>query len=110
MPETAGNTLDLFIMANSPGEISGWAGPVVRELRMKTNNARITIVVPPCQYASGGEIELGRSIGADKCICLSGLKNEISEPGGIRRKRLLLHLGGDVAFSVYASKKLKCPL
>jgi len=114
MSVTAGKIpLDLYIMANSPGEISGLAAPLVRELRLKAGNIRITIVIPPCQYASGGEIELGLGIGADRCVNLSGLKNMLSEPGGViekPEKKLLLHIGGDVAFSVYASRKLKCPL
>jgi hypothetical protein len=100
-------------MANSPGEISGLAGPLVRELRLRAGEIRITITVPPCQYASGEELELGRAIGADRCVNIGDLKKLISEPGEKKimpPKRLLLHLGGDVAFSVYASKKLKCPL
>ena len=114
MPGIAGETpLDLYIMANSPGEIAGLAGPLVRELRLRAGEIRITIVVPPCQYASGEELELGHGIGADRCVNFGGLKNLISESGEKKKtppKRLLLHLGGDVAFSVYASKKLRCPL
>jgi len=113
MPVTAGElTLDLYITANSPGEISGLASPLVRELRLKAGKIRITIIIPPCQYSSGGELELGRGVGADRCVNFGGLKNLISEPGLPEKpeKKLLLHIGGDVAYSVYLSKKLKCPL
>ena len=102
--------LDLFIMANSPGEISGWVLPLIRDLRVKSGHIRITILIPPCQYSSGEELELGRVIGADRCVKLGDLNNMISESVGAASKRLLLHIGGDTAFSVYASKKLKCPL
>ncbi|MDR3075781.1 MAG: hypothetical protein LBU26_00645 [Synergistaceae bacterium] len=114
MPETNKDIrLDLFITANSPGEISGWAAPVVRELRARKERFRITVVVPPCQYASGAEFELGLEIGADRCVRVSGLKKLLSGPGEKNiadRKRLVLHLGGDVVFSIYMSKKLRCPL
>ena len=106
MPFTVGeNFFDLFIMANSPGEISGWAGPLVRELRLKPGKFRITIIIPPCQYSSGAELDLGLRVGADRCINFRDLKNITSGD-----KKLLMHLGGDVAYSVYASKKLKCSL
>ncbi|MDR3164837.1 MAG: hypothetical protein LBU13_04600 [Synergistaceae bacterium] len=101
---------DIFITANSPGEISGWAVPVIRELRAKIWQCRITMVLLPCQYASGEEMALASASGADRCFSLGRIKELKKEPGGIARKRLLLHLGGDVAFSVYLSKVIKCPL
>ncbi|MDR0653388.1 MAG: hypothetical protein LBG12_08805, partial [Synergistaceae bacterium] len=101
---------DIFITANSPGEISGWAVPVIRELRAKIWRCRITIILLPCQYASGEEMALASESGADRCLTLGRIKDLKKEPGGIARKRILLHLGGDVAFSVYLSKTIKCPL
>ncbi|MDR0651947.1 MAG: hypothetical protein LBG12_01440 [Synergistaceae bacterium] len=101
---------DIFITANSPGEISGWAVPVIRELRAKIWRCRITIVILPCQYASGEEMALASASGADRCLVLKQIKELKRESDGIARKRLLLHLGGDVAFSVYLSKTIKCPL
>jgi lipid-A-disaccharide synthase len=101
---------DIFITANSPGEISGWSVPVIRELRAKIWRCRITIVILPCQYASGEEMDLASKSGADRCLALGQIKGLKHESGGIAQKRLLLHLGGDVAFSVYLSKVIKCPL
>ena len=105
--------LDLYVTANSPGEISGWVAPLARELRTRVGSLRITVVVPPCQYASGEELELGRQAGADRCVRVGGLKSlaDVRDPGGAGDgKRLVMHLGGDVAFSVYISRRLKCPL
>ena len=101
---------DIFITANSPGEISGWVVPVIRELRAKVCQCRITMIILPCQYASGEEMALASSSGADRYLPLRRIKELKQESGGIARKRLLLHLGGDVAFSVYLSKMIKCPL
>ncbi|MDR1581338.1 MAG: hypothetical protein LBS35_13360 [Synergistaceae bacterium] len=101
---------DIFITANSPGEISGWAVPVIRELRAKIWRCRITMIILPCQYASGEEMALASESGADRCLPLGRIKELKKESEGIAPKRLLLHLGGDVAFSVYLSKTIKCPL
>jgi lipid-A-disaccharide synthase len=108
-----GTVLDLYVTANSPGEISGWVAPLARELRTRIGSLRMTVIVPPCQYASGGELELGRQAGADRCVRVGDLKHLIdarndgeSEAG----RRLAMHLGGDAAFSVYISRRLKCPL
>jgi lipid-A-disaccharide synthase len=101
---------DIFITANSPGEISGWAVPVIRELRAKIRRCRITVIILPCQYASGEEMALASDSGADRCLTLGRIKELKKESGGIVQKRLLLHLGGDTAFSVYISKIIKCPL
>ncbi|MDR0764726.1 MAG: hypothetical protein LBE65_03940 [Synergistaceae bacterium] len=70
----------------------------------------ITIIILPCQYASGAEMALASESGADRCLTLGRAMELIKESGGIALKRLLLHLGGDVAFSVYLSKRMKCPL
>ncbi|MDR1133647.1 MAG: hypothetical protein LBL05_05755 [Synergistaceae bacterium] len=101
---------DIFITANSPGEISGRSVPIIRELRAKIWRCRITVVLLPCQYASGEEMALASESGADRCLPWRRIKELKRAPGGIAGKRLLLHLGGDVAFSVYLSKIIKCPL
>ncbi|NLX85410.1 MAG: hypothetical protein GXZ00_07330, partial [Synergistaceae bacterium] len=44
---------ELFILTNSPGEVSGWVMPVVKELESAQFPAKIRLVVLPCQYASG---------------------------------------------------------
>ena len=53
---------ELFILTNSPGEVSGWVRPVVSELTLLGFAAKIYLVVLPCQYASGMEAEYGKEI------------------------------------------------
>lgn len=105
--------LDIYITVNSPGEIAGWAAPVVHELRGQLRPhlkaCRVTLVVPPCQYASGAEMTYGSRLeGVDRCVpfhsaLFAGVENEDSS-------RLVLHLGGDFAYSVLLSRRLRAPL
>jgi lipid-A-disaccharide synthase len=111
--ETGEIALDLYITANSPGEIAGLAMPVIREIRARIRRCRVTLVIPPCQYASGEELSAGGNSGADRCVRIGDLSRIFSNPGeGVRAAKLclVLHLGGDVVFSIYLSKKLRCPL
>jgi lipid-A-disaccharide synthase len=106
---------DLYITSNSPGELLGWAAPVVREVRRRKPATRVTLVILPCPYASGQEEELARESGADRVVRIGRIKDVMESDGaapenGGGMKRLALHLGGDVAFSVYLSRRLKCPL
>ncbi|MDR1965861.1 MAG: hypothetical protein LBQ36_04060 [Synergistaceae bacterium] len=106
-------SLDMYVTANSPGEISGWVVPVLREIRAKLWQCRITLVILPCQYASGEELSLGARSGADRCVGLKSLSKLLSDPEEKKfdvKKRLLLHLGGDMFFSVCLSKKIGAPL
>ena len=100
---------DIYITVNSPGEIAGWAAPVVRELRLHLKSCRITLVVPPCQYASGAETAYGSQMeGVERCIRFrSALFSDIADPNA---PRLVLHLGGDFAYSVLLSRRLRAPL
>ncbi|MDR1482226.1 MAG: hypothetical protein LBI74_06330 [Synergistaceae bacterium] len=103
--------LDLFITANSPGEIAGRVVPVVREIRPRIWNSRITLVILPCQYASGAELSLGEDSGADRCVRIGKIGELLSERAGEERtKRLILHMGGDLLFSIYLSRRLSSPL
>jgi lipid-A-disaccharide synthase len=102
-------SLDLYITANSPGEISGWVAPVVREVRSRLWNCRISVVILPCQYASGEELALSAETGADRCFRIGEL-NAVGASAAKTGKKLVLRLGGDLLFAVYVAKKLKAPL
>jgi Lipid A disaccharide synthetase len=105
--------LDLYITTNSPGEIAGWVAPVVREIRPRVHNCRITLVVLPCQYASGAELSVGAEAGVDRCIRVGefgAMRKREEERAWDGAKKLVLHLGGDLFFSVCLSRRLKAPL
>lgn len=98
---------ELFILTNSPGEVSGWVKPVVLELASKGFPAKISLVVLPCQYASGKEAEYGNQIGGiDSVYTFKELWKAHSSVRG--RKRLVLQLGGDPFFGALLSAKLGC--
>lgn len=109
-------SFDLYITVNSPGEIAGRAAPLVRELKTKLWNSRITLVVVPCQYASGSELEMASSIGADRVVRNGDVREmmrddirsgNVVRPGG---KKLVMHLGGDLFFSVLLARRLRAKL
>ena len=108
---TAGRScsLDLYITANSPGELAGWVTPVVREIRSRIWNCRVTLVIVPCPYASGAEISYGAKVdGVDRCVRIGSTAELVRKRND--GKRLVLHLGGDFFFSTYLSRRLKATL
>jgi lipid A disaccharide synthetase len=48
----------LFVTANGPGEVMGWTRPFLRQVYEAQPQARVTVVVLPCAYATGKETEL----------------------------------------------------
>jgi lipid-A-disaccharide synthase len=98
---------ELYIISNSPGEVSGWVKPVSFELSRRNIPARVTLVVLPCQYASGMEKECGRGIeGIDDAVTFRELckRAEYSKEG----KKLVLQLGGDPLFGAVLSLRFGC--
>ncbi|NLD05195.1 MAG: hypothetical protein GX672_04755 [Synergistaceae bacterium] len=98
---------ELYIMTNSPGEISGWVRPVVLELASKSFPAKVSLVVLPCQYASGMEAEFGKEIEGIDSVCTF---KELWKTSGVIKgtKKLVLQLGGDPFFGAILSAKLRC--
>ncbi|MEG1799521.1 MAG: cdisaccharide synthetase, partial [Synergistaceae bacterium] len=84
---------NIFILSNSPGEVSGWVKPTAAALASCGLGAKTTLVLLPCPYASGMEERYGREIyGIDDAVPFkSAWKSNISGSG----KRLVLQLGGD---------------
>ena len=106
-------SLDLYITANSPGEIAGWVVPFVRELRPRLWNCRITLVLLPCQYASGAEASMAQEAGVDRTVKVGSIGSLLSDPEEKKihvRKKMVFHMGGDFLFSVYLSKRLRAAL
>ncbi|MCK4618016.1 hypothetical protein KAT45_03830, partial [Candidatus Aerophobetes bacterium] len=105
----------VFLVANSPGELSGWVKPITRTLKQKEKAIKISVIMPPCQYASGMEKEV-----------VSGFPNVDGVAGpndylkyiflGIRwsgfredGKGVLIFLGGDPIHAVLLSRRLRIP-
>jgi len=104
---------DIILVANSPGELSALVEPMVKIL--STKNYRIILVLTPCQYASGKEVEYASKIpGISEIISAEKWQKWVflnQKPRGIKfsPKGVVLFLGGDLAYAVILAKKLKYP-
>lgn len=87
----------LYVLVNSPGELSGWMAPVVLYLRQHAPELKIIAVTLPCPYASGGERQAALSIGVQDVITMwQFLKTKtIKVKKGQCDLPLILQLGGD---------------
>ncbi len=109
-PET--QPVDIVITSNSPGELYSFVRPCVSAISKAIPEARIILVITPCQFASGREIEVARSF---KEVYEIIFPEEFTKwafknipPKGIRfnKKGIVLYLGGDLMNGVILSKKL----
>lgn len=96
---------NIFILSNSPGEVSGWVKPVAAALASRGSGAKVSLVLLPCPYASGMEERYGREIfGIDDAMPFrSAWKLNVRGTG----KRLVLQLGGDPLFGALMSAKFR---
>ena len=102
---------DLYILANSPGEMSGWVAPVVTQVRAVMPDAHITVALIPDWFTSGREREFGEKLPVDRVVGVFTLFAEIWKNRAEHRanKNLVLFLGGDALYAKALSKLLKCP-
>lgn len=105
---------DIVLVANSPGELSALVKPVAETISDRLKEARIILVLTPCQYTSGKEVEYVKTIrGISDIITATNYKNWILRnlrPNlAFKQKGLVLYLGGDLAHAVLVAKKLKHP-
>ena len=102
---------ELIILANSPGEMSGWVSPVVKQVRELLPEARITVALIPDWFTSGREREFGVQLPVDRVMGVFELLSEIWQTRADyrTRKNLVLFLGGDALYAKGLSALLKCP-
>ena len=105
---------DIVLVANSPGELSALVKPAAETMAKKIPDARLTLVLTPCQYTSGKELEYIKTIkGITHTISATEYKNWIlrnQKPKiDFQDNGLVLFLGGDLAHAVLVAKKLRYP-
>ncbi len=95
-----------LVLANGPGEVWGWARPLLREILRRGDVPELCLL--PCQFASGREKEAVERHLPVKVYPLSGRKFFL-EPrkGGYSG---IIQLGGDLFFGRYFSWRCGCPL
>ncbi|MBU0501677.1 MAG: hypothetical protein ABIH69_07410 [bacterium] len=103
---------DIVIVVNSPGELSALAKPVAETIFAKKPEQRIFLVLTPCQYTSGRELDYIKTIkGINKTITQNEYKSWIiknQKPKiDFSTQGLVLFLGGDLAHAILIAKKLK---
>lgn len=103
----------IFIVTNAPGELSGWVRPFARALK-REKEIEVFLIVPPCQFASGREVEVAegfpeidRIIGPKEYIrrIFTGRLSLFQEKRK-EKKGLCVFLGGDPFHAVVISKRL----
>jgi lipid-A-disaccharide synthase len=105
---------DIILVANSPGELSALVKPVAESISDNIKEARIILVLTPCQYTSEKELEYIKTIrGISTAISAQGYKNWIilNHRPKIKfsGKGLVLYLGGDLAHAILVAKKVGYP-
>jgi len=105
----------VFMVTNSPGELLGWVRPAAEKLKEKLKEAIITVVIPPCQYASGMEDKIARKLAAvDYVVGPSQYLKYLflgRKPSSFRQasKGVIVFLGGDPFHAVILARRLKLP-
>ncbi len=105
---------DVVIITNSPGELSSWVRVTVQKVRSRAPYARIIVMLVPCPYASGREVEIAESFGEVDLVLspreflwhLVGFGESRYRPAG---RGVVVFLGGDYWHAVLMSRKLGFP-
>lgn len=107
---------ELVLVSSGPGELSNWVVPMARAARAwaaaQGVPLRLSLLLPPCQFASGQEIPFAerqqvfaRILGARQVLSLvAGLSRFPSSGPGC-----VLHLGGDFWYSATLGRRLHFP-
>lgn len=96
----------LFILINSPGELSGWLAPVAEAVSAKAPKVRINAVTLPCPYASGMELESALRLRGVSSAETFGSAVKHGAPEG---RNVILQLGGDPMYGWALSRRYRAP-
>ena len=101
----------LIILANSPGEMSGWVAPVVTQVRALLPDVQITVALIPDWFTSGREREFAAQLPVDRVAGVFTVIRSIWQDleACRARKNLVLFLGGDALYAKGLAALLKCP-
>jgi len=103
-----------LLQTNSPGEISHWLTPIVREINKIQPKPRIIVFLTPCPYASGQEAEVVSKL--ENVVRVYSAKETMKkvftffmkEP--IKGKGAFIFLGGDPFYSKVLGYKFQVPV
>ncbi|MBL3540410.1 cdisaccharide synthetase [Aminivibrio sp.] len=99
----------VLLLANGPGELWGWVRPVAAELKRRSRN--VTLLLLPCQFASGEERRVAENLAPDELRGPSGLAGTLRDALVLgRTAEAVLQLGGDPAWGRIAAWAGRAPL
>lgn len=120
--------MNIYLTANSPGEVATWLRPVVWALQRAYASSpiepaagplRIVVFLMPCVYATGREAAVAGSItGVEMVIpppatlraALTGrMPAALRQAGFEKGQGVLLHLGGEIKLSAWLAHRLGVP-
>ena len=110
------NRKDLLVFSNGPGEVSTWVKPFVEAVKKRPDLAsayRVILLMLPCQFGSGTEYRVGRTI--------EGIEHIIQKPQfmrmlitGLGRKKysfsregIICSLGGNLMYPVLFRRRIR---
>ena len=110
--------MDIVLVANSPGELSALVRPVAKRIKELSclpagtaKDTRVVLVMTPCQYASGMEVDFAKkNLALDHVFSANDYKKWIlggAAPMEFGRSGAVLFLGGDLLHASLIAKKLK---
>ncbi len=106
-------TVDLLLVGNGPGELTGWIHPVASVARqLAPTDLRLTLVLSPTQFAGGREVDVVKSWALfDHIVTPPEVTRLVLGVGTIPigPQASVIHLGGDLWFSARIARRLGAP-
>ncbi|MFC1517260.1 hypothetical protein ACFL5G_01760 [Candidatus Margulisiibacteriota bacterium] len=108
-------TMDWVLTANGPGEISAQIKPMAKEIKRQYPQARITLIILPCQFASGYEIPMAQKIAElDRIISPKKYRELVFQKKALEQfhlapKGAIIFLGGDPFHAILLKNRFKYP-
>lgn len=105
---------EAVLVSNGPGELYTWARPMLRELRRRDPELKVSISLIPCQFASGHEAAIATSFGPDVVTTpsqyLRWVATRSAPPGLGGTSGFVLSLGGNPGMAAGIAKRLGYPV
>ncbi len=111
-PENIQDIKDILILSNGPGELTTWVYPFLTALaKQPMRSLRVSIVLSPCQNASGNEAELAQSFPNVARVMpheqfFKFLLWGITPNWQWSKQGIVIFLGGDQFFTLAIAKRL----
>ncbi|MCR4424739.1 MAG: hypothetical protein NUW23_00905 [Firmicutes bacterium] len=108
--------MDVVLVSSSPGQILGWVRPVAERAFSAPGVLDVWVLLTPGQFSTGHEVEVASTFPGVRRVVrpLEFLfylaVNKRPQGFAPSAKGVVVHLGGDMAYSVLLSRRLRYPL